>query len=148
MTLLIEIREAQRDDFNGLLALCIHLHTEEPPETARAMRAWDAMLSDPNHHVLLALEQGKIVSSCILVLVPNLTRNARPYGFIENVVTHPDFRNGGRATALLKQAVKIAAEADCYKVMLLTGRKDEATLNFYRAAGFNSEDKTAFICWL
>ena len=34
------------------------------------------------------------------------------------------------------------------KVMLLTGHRDDATLNFYRGAGFNSEDKTAFIQWL
>ena len=42
----------------------------------------------------------------------------------------------------------IAAEAGCYKLMLLTGAKDEATLNFYRRAGYNSADKTAFIQWL
>lgn len=143
-----EIREAECAELDSLLALYTHLHTEEPPEHNRATRAWAAMLADPNHHVLLGLENGQIVSSCILALIPNLTRNAKPYGLIENVVTHPDFRGGGRATALLKRAVQIAAEADCYKVMLLTGRKDAETLNFYRGAGFNSEDKTAFICWL
>lgn len=144
----LEIREALRDELDSLLELYIHLHTEEPPERERSALAWESMLTDPNHHVLLGLENGRVVSSCILALIPNLTRNARPYGLIENVVTHPDFRGGGRATALLKQAVKIAAEADCYKVMLLTGRKDAETLSFYRGAGFNSKDKTAFICWL
>jgi hypothetical protein len=34
------------------------------------------------------------------------------------------------------------------KLMLLTGSKNENTLNFYRRAGYNSEDKTAFIQWL
>lgn len=143
-----EIREARRAELDSLLALYAHLHTEAPPEPDRAACAWKSMLADPNHHALLGLESGLIVSSCILALIPNLTRNARPYGLIENVVTHPDFRSGGRATALLKRAVEIAAEADCYKVMLLTGHKDTGTLNFYRGAGFNSEDKTAFICWL
>ena len=32
--------------------------------------------------------------------------------------------------------------------MLLTGTKNESTLDFYRKAGYNSEDKTAFIQWL
>lgn len=32
-----------------------------------------------------------------------------------------------------------------YKV---TGSKQENTLNFYRKAGYNSEDKTAFIQWI
>jgi len=33
-------------------------------------------------------------------------------------------------------------------MMLLTGAKDERTLRFYESAGFNREDKTAFIQWL
>lgn len=32
--------------------------------------------------------------------------------------------------------------------MLLTGSKEESTLNFYRKAGYNSSDKTAFIQWI
>lgn len=35
-----------------------------------------------------------------------------------------------------------------YKMMLLTGSKEESTLNFYRNAGYNSSDKTAFIQWI
>ncbi|MBB4014957.1 hypothetical protein GGR36_004325, partial [Niveibacterium umoris] len=33
----------------------------------------------------------------------------------------------------------------CYKVMLLTGRKDSNTLRFYQSAGFSSDDKQGFI---
>lgn len=32
--------------------------------------------------------------------------------------------------------------------MLMTGSKRETTLNFYKNAGYNSEDKTAFIMHL
>jgi len=33
-------------------------------------------------------------------------------------------------------------------MMLLTGSKKQATLDFYSKAGYNSTDKTAFIQWL
>ena len=72
----------------------------------------------------------------------------RPYAFIENVVTHSDYRGRGYATACLNYARQIAVENNCYKMMLLTGSKKEETLNFYKKAGYNSEDKTAFIQWL
>ena len=36
-------------------------------------------------------------------------------------------------------------KANCYKMMLLTGSKDPNTLRFYEMAGYNSNDKTAFI---
>lgn len=91
---------------------------------------------------------GKIVASCVCVIIPNLTRNVRPYAFVENVVTHGEYRKKGYATDCLNFAKKIAEENHCYKMMLLTGSKEESTLNFYRNAGYNSSDKTAFIQWI
>ena len=142
------VREAEKSDLNALLSLYSFLHEEEAPPPERAASAWDAVCADGNHHVLLGELDGRPAASCVLVLIPNLTRGARPYGLIENVVTHPDFRRRGYAAALLDHASGLAREAGCYKVMLLTGHKDAATLNVYRRAGFNAEDKTAFIKWL
>ena len=82
------------------------------------------------------------------VIIPNLTRNVRPYAFVENVVTHSDYRGKGYATDCLNYAKELAEKAECYKMMLLTGSKEDSTLNFYTKAGYNSTDKTAFIQWL
>ena len=75
---------------------------------------------------------GKIVASCVCVIIPNLSRNVRPYAFVENVVTHGEYRKKGYATDCLNFAKKIAEENHCYKMMLLTGSKEESTLNFYQ----------------
>ena len=112
------------------------------------MRTWNAIIQDENHHIIVNVIDNKIVSSCVCVIVPNLTRNIRPYAFIENVVTHEDCRGKGYATECLRNAREIAKKANCYKMMLLTGSKDEKTLKFYNNAGYNSSDKTAFIQWL
>ena len=45
-------------------------------------------------------------------------------------------------------AKAVAEKEGCYKMMLLTGSKNEKTLEFYRNAGYNSADKTAFIQWI
>ena len=48
----------------------------------------------------------------------------------------------------LYYAKELAQKADCCKMMLFTGSKNDSSLNFYKKAGYNSEDKTAFIQWL
>ena len=102
----------------------------------------------PNHHLIVCEVEGKIISSCVCVIIPNLTRNVRPYAFVENVVTHADYRGKGYATECLDFAKQIAEQENCYKMMLLTGSKSQETLSFYEKAGYNSSDKTAFIQWI
>jgi GNAT superfamily N-acetyltransferase len=87
----------------------------------------------------------ELVSTCALAVIPNLTRGCRPYGVIENVVTHASHRRRGYGTALLRAALARAWREGCYKVMLMTGRKDDETFHFYRSAGFDSDEKQAFV---
>jgi len=143
------IREVKENDLNGLLNLYLFLHEESVPEkTENLLNLWQEILDDGSYHIFVGEIEGKIVSSCTLVVIKNLTRGASPYALIENVVTQTQFRGRGFAYALLKKAVEAAQLAGCYKVMLLTGSKKEETLRFYEKAGFNSDDKTAFIRWL
>ena len=143
------IREITKQDLDGLLELYMQLHDNPFPEkTDELLLLWNRILEDKDHHIIVAQEDGRIVSSCVCVIIPNLTHGQRPYGFIENVVTDAAYRNRGLATACLNYARELALEKGCYKLMLLTGSKRESTLNFYRKAGYNSEDKTAFIQWL
>lgn len=105
---------------------------------------WKEIYNDPNLFYIVIDNGEKLISTCTLAIIKNLTRNARPYGLIENVVTHPEYRNQGNGTRVLQKAVEICRENNCYKVMLLTGSKEEITLNFYEKAGFDRGAKTGF----
>ena len=142
------IREVKKDDLDQLLELYKFLHNDEKLDNIERLKdVWEEIFNDKNHHIIVYEEDGKIVSSCVCVIIPNLTRNARPYAFVENVVTHIDYRKKGYATSCLNYAKEIAHN-NCYKMMLLTGSKRQSTLDFYKNAGYNSNDKTAFIQWL
>lgn len=143
------VREVCKSDLKEILELYLYLHeTDVPEESEHLKQTWDEIVTDRNHHLIVYEIDGRIVSSCVCVIIPNLTRNVRPYAFIENVVTHGDYRGRGYATACLDYAKKISEKNNCYKMMLLTGSKKTETLNFYKNAGYNSSDKTAFIQWL
>lgn len=143
------IREITPRDFDGLMGLYMQLHDNPFPEKdEKTLAVWQTICNDPNHHIIVAEEQGQIISSCVCVIIPNLTRGQRPYALIENVITDQAHRNQGYASACLQYAKIIALQENCYKMMLLTGAKQESTLRFYEQSGYNRNDKTAMIQWL
>ena len=90
------IREINADDFEGLSQLYTHLHSNKPIEkNGMNISLFNEILADKNHHIIVAEADGKIVSSCVCVVVPNLTHNQQPYALIENVVTDKNYRKNG-----------------------------------------------------
>jgi GNAT superfamily N-acetyltransferase len=140
------IRKIREDELSNLLGLYRHLHPDDPELAVTELEGlWRRILADSQSHYLVAEVAGQIVSTCTLAIILNLTRRARPYGLIENVVAHPDFRRRGIGTRILQAALELAWNHDCYKVILLTGRKDDATFRFYQQAGFEAGVKTGFV---
>ena len=145
----MEVREASMTDLPGLMKLYTHLHNNPLPDINKELIAlYNEILMDKHHHIILACEEDGIVSSCVLAIVLNLTHGQRPYAIIENVVTAEEVRQRGYASSVLAYAQRIARENNCYKIMLLTGSKQESTMSFYEKAGYNRNDKTGFILWL
>lgn len=143
------LREINAGDFDSLMELYTQLHNNIFPEKDnKIITLWENILNDSNHHIIVAEDDNKIVSSCVCVIIPNLTHNQRPYALIENVITDEKYRKRGFATACLNFAKDIAIQNNCYKIMLMTGSKLDSTLRFYERAGYNQSDKTAFIQWL
>ena len=141
------IRHLELSDLDALLALYEHLHKSDAPLPERAVveRVWRELVANRSYRYYGVFVGASLLSSCTLAIIPNLTRGCRPYGVIENVVTHVGHRRKGYAKAILREALKDAWATNCYKVMLLTGRKDEATLRFYESVGFDRHGKQAFI---
>ena len=143
------IRELLKEDLSKLLELHTQLKNSDLPVIDDGLKAlWDKILSCKDHHVVGGFVEEELVSSCVMVIIPNLTHNQRPYALIENVITDRAHRNKGYATSVLNFARDMARKENCYKIMLMTGSKEEGTIKFYENAGYNQNDKTAFVQWM
>ena len=86
------VREAVREDLEQVPGLYLYLHEQFVPALSEyLMSVRNQIVEDENHHLTVKGVENKIVSSCVCVVIPNLTRNVRPYAFVENVVSHGDY---------------------------------------------------------
>lgn len=139
------IREATGKDVFDLKELYFVYLTKWPPKEEQNMEQWAQMLEDfrkkDSFYILVVEDEGKVVSSVQLAIIPSLTHNVRSFAIVENVVTHENYRNKGYASALLQKAAEIAKKNNCYKLSLETGSNRESTLNFYKNNGFEIDAK-------
>jgi GNAT superfamily N-acetyltransferase len=141
------IRELKENELDDLLELYKYLHDKDEPLPDRQIieSVWNEIQEKNNFIYFGVFIDEKLIASCTLSVIPNLTRGCRPYGLIENVVTHSEYRRKGYGKAVVEFALQHAWDKSCYKVMLLTGRKNEGTYRFYESAGFDRHAKQAFL---
>jgi GNAT superfamily N-acetyltransferase len=139
------IRSAVSSDLPQLLALYQQLNNSDPllsPEQIAAV--WSEFISNRCSTCFVAEIDKTIVASSVITIIPNFTRGGRPYGVIENVITHCDYRKRGTGTTLMNHLISFAKEKNCYKVMLQSGIARKDAHRFYEKAGFDGNSKKAF----
>lgn len=146
----IEIRSAQTGDIDALIPLYHHnlsAKTPNNPIDDNVRAHWQSILDDPRLHYFVAEIDGDLVATCNLTVVPNLTHDFQPWGIVENVVTHVDYRRQGIGRRMIDAALDKAWREGCYKVMLMSGATREDAHEFYRALGFDGENKKGFVAY-
>lgn len=93
----------------------------------------------------VADNSGEIISTCYICIIPNITHNGRPIGYIENVITDERFRRQGIATKVLQMAIDYGKSKDCHKIVLLSGQTRTDAHLFYKSIGFDGDRKHGFV---
>ena len=137
MTGAVRIRPAAEGDLAAVLALLAQLHPERPgmPSVVDARSVWDDVLAQSDRTVFVAEVDGVVVATADLLVVRNLTHDARPWSIVENVVVDAPARGTGVGRSLMDAVVQAARAAGAYKVQLLSADGREAHA-FYEAIGF------------
>lgn len=137
------IRAAQAEDLPALLELYRDLEeayggltgAQGPPgEVYR--RIFDEIMADKNQYLLVVANGDKVAGTVTLVVVPNLGHRGRPWGAVENLVVHKDYRGRGFGRRLLETAVGIVRERGCYKLVLSSHLKRTGARRFYEKLGW------------
>lgn len=140
------LRDAAPADLPAVLRLHRQLHPDDPIlSDDEASAVFRRIAANPDLRLFVWEENGDIVATTYLNVIPNLTRGGAPYAIIENVVVDEAHRDQGIGKQIMAATIAAAWSAGCYKAELSTGALRESTHAFYRACGMSGDTKTAFI---
>ena len=116
----MELRELNEKDLESLIKLYEQLDDANGNFTAEdARKIWKTEI-EGNKKIKYygAVENGKVISTCYCLIIPNLTRLGSSIAFVENVVTDSEYRGQGLGRKVMEMAIEFARENNCYKVIL------------------------------
>lgn len=143
----MELRELNEKDLESLIKLYEQLDGANGDFTAEdARKIWKAEI-ERNKKIKYfgAVENGKVISTCYCLIIPNLTRLGSSIAFVENVVTDKEHRGQGLGRKVMEMAIEFARKNNCYKVILQSASFRKEAHQFYKNLGFDGESKKAFI---
>lgn len=142
----VVVRRLGPDDLPGLLRLYAQLNPEDPPVDMPVLqRTWARITNHPDLVYVGVFIGPLLIATCHAALIPNLTRGARPYAVIENVITDRAHQRRGLGALAMRSLIALCWEANCYKITLTSGMKRADIHPFYEALGFDRRAKQAFV---
>ena len=143
----ITVRDAVESDLDGILDLYTYLHEYDDPLPSQVdmSKLWTSIITSSLLRYFVAEHEGQLVSSCNLTIIPNLTHGAKPFGFIENVITHPEYRRNGYAQSVIDYALNAAWQSGCHTVMLLSNEHRHEAHQLYEKVGFKKGVKIGYV---
>lgn len=141
----MNIRKAYKDDVQALIELYHQLLPWDELDYNQTKKIYEKILQDENYIINVIEYNERIISTCTLVIIKNLTHGGRPFGIIENVITKAEYRGKGYGKKLLRETIAYAKNVGCHKVMLQTRREEKYILDFYLKCGFSDKLSRGFM---
>jgi GNAT superfamily N-acetyltransferase len=133
----LEIRSATSADLLLLQRLYADMDGESQLPTEAIAELFDAIAQVPNYLIYLAFKEDEPVGTFSLLYAPTMMhRGYHKYAVLDAVTVRSDLRGQGIGAAMMRIAIRLSAEAGCYKVALSSNLKRDRAHEFYRSLGF------------
>ena len=105
----------------------------------------DKIADNPDNLLLVIEHHGNVVATALLTICLDAMYGSQPFGVVENVVVDASFRSIGCGKALLETIDAVALDANCSKLMLLSGSMRSDAHSCFTAMGYDGDAKRGFV---
>jgi GNAT superfamily N-acetyltransferase len=138
----LEIRPATEDDVPAIVDMLaddpLGAARESPDDLSPYLAALKRLSGDPHQHLVVAVQDGRVVGPLQLTLIPGLSRKGATRSIIEAVRIHADARGGGLGSRLIEWAVDQSRREGCQLVQLTSDASRTDAHRFYERLGFTA----------
>jgi glucosamine-phosphate N-acetyltransferase len=128
------IRELRKEDlWNGFLTTLDSLRQTSDIDRNKAEEIFEKINSNPDHIVVIAEVDGKIVGTTTLLIEPKFIHKGGLVGHIEDVVVDKNFQGQKIGEKIMKYLLEYAKNRGCYKTIL---DSTDDVKPFYEKLGF------------
>jgi GNAT superfamily N-acetyltransferase len=142
------VREAREQDLPRILVLLYQLslsssHPEATPQelNARHLEVVQQLLNSPYFDLLVLEDEGEVIGTLHLYIVPSLSRGAVPWSVVEHVVVDERYRSRGYGELLMAEAIRRARAAGAVRMSLGSNVRRVESHRFYERLGFQASQK-------
>ncbi len=115
----IVIRELKEEDLgNGFLTTLDSLRKTSSIKKNTAIKIYDKIENNPDHIIVVALLDGKIVGAATLLLESKFIHDGVIVGHIEDVVVDKNYQGQRIGEKIIKYLLEYAKAKGCYKTIL------------------------------
>ena len=136
----LEIREAEAADLPLVLPLFGQLGMDDGRvlDAAEARTLFEKMRRYPDYRLYVADLDGQVLGAFVLLIMDNFAHLGAPSGIVEDVVVREGWRGKGIGAAMMRFAMALCREKNCYKMVLSSNRRRDDAHRFYRSLGFET----------
>ena len=139
------VRAATENDIPRILELYSQLAIEsseaekrQAPALDNHRQAFSMINALPGCELLIAEEEGEVIGTMMVMIVPNLSHDAAPWAVVENVVVDNRYRRKGVGKLLMDYIKTRAEEVGCYKIQLSSDKRRDEAHKFYESIGYRA----------
>jgi glucosamine-phosphate N-acetyltransferase len=115
----ITIKELQKEDlWNGFLTTLDSLRQASNIEKNTAEEIYDKIENNPDHIIVVALIDAKVVGAATLLLESKFIHNGGIVGHIEDVVVDKNYQGQKIGEKIIRHLLEVAKIKGCYKTIL------------------------------
>lgn len=137
----VKIRNAIKEDVSSILDLLYQMQRPRPKtksEKTKFIHQITEYISAPDSTIIVAVIDSKIVGFLSMVFLWRLNR-INPELYIPELVVSQNYRRLGIGSSLMREAITIGKNKNCFRIRLESGNQRKGAHRFYASLGFGQE---------